>query len=111
MSSGCNCSGHSLGGMSILPQKKWSQWSLPWPCGANAGKVVLCYVNQTIMAVVAALKTGSAKDKLLMHLLHCLHFFTAHAQLCIVATHIPGRLNMGADAISRNYATQLEADV
>jgi len=31
-------------------------------------------------------------------------FFTAHAQLCIVATHIPGRLNMGADAISRNYA-------
>ena len=37
-------------------------------------------------------------------LLRCLHFFTARAQLCVVAIHIPERLNMGADAISRNYA-------
>jgi len=45
---------------------------------------------------VAVLNTGSAKE---WHLLYCLHFFTANAQLSIVANHIPGRLNMGADAI------------
>ena len=30
-----------------ITTKNWSWWSLPWPCGANAGKVVQCNANQT----------------------------------------------------------------
>ena len=57
------------------------------------------------MAVVAALRTGSARDQpgLLMHLLRCLHFFAAKAQIAMAAEHIPGEFNIAADAISRNY--------
>ena len=34
-------------------------------------------VRSDNMSVVHALSAGSAKDSLLMHLIHCLHFFTA----------------------------------
>ena len=45
------------------------------------------------MAVVHALTSGAAKDPLLMHLLRCLHFFTATYQISICARHVPGMLN------------------
>lgn len=54
------------------------------------------------MAVVCALSSGSARDPLLMHLLRCLHFFTAHWQISIEARHIAGASNTAADALSRN---------
>ena len=55
-----------------------------------------------ITVVVAALLSKSARDPILSHLLRCLFFFEAHFQFCHVAGHIPGRLNLAADAISRN---------
>ena len=54
------------------------------------------------MSVVCALTTGVARDPLLMHLLRCLHFFTAHFQKIIEAHHIAGVDNNAADALSRN---------
>ena len=54
------------------------------------------------MAVVHALTSGAAKDPRLMHLLRCLHFFTARHQISICARHVPGVLNTAADALSRN---------
>ena len=38
-------------------------------------------VRSDNMAVVCALSTGVARDPLLMHLLRCLHFFTAHFKI------------------------------
>ena len=37
-----------------------------------------------------------------MHLLRCLHFFTVHYRIVVVAEHIAGRINTAADALSRN---------
>ena len=54
------------------------------------------------MSVVCALGSGEARDPLMMHLLRCLHFFTAHYRIVVVAEHIAGRINKAADALSRN---------
>ena len=54
------------------------------------------------MSVVCALTTGVARDPLLMHLLRCLQFFTAHFQIIIEAHHIAGVDNNAAYALSRN---------
>ena len=54
------------------------------------------------MAVVCALSSGLARDPLLMHLLRCLHFFTAHFRIAIRARHIAGVRNTAADALSRD---------
>ena len=62
----------------------------------------LLRVRSDNMVVVHA---GTAKDPLLMHLLRCLHFFTASHQIGIKAEHVPGALNIGADALSRNNLT------
>ena len=37
-----------------------------------------------------------------MHLLRCLFFIAAHFDFDIFACHIPGSLNVAADALSRN---------
>ena len=47
-------------------------------------------VRSDNMAVVCALSAGTAKDSKLMHLLRCLHFFTASYQIGICAKHITG---------------------
>ena len=54
------------------------------------------------MAVVCALSSGTARDPLLMHLLRCLHFFSAHFQISIVVRRVAGVENAAADALSRN---------
>ena len=54
------------------------------------------------MAVVCALSSGWARHPLLMHLLRCLHFFTAHFRIAIRARHIAGVRNTAADALSRD---------
>ena len=57
------------------------------------------------MAVVQALAKGSARHPLLMHLIRCLHFFTARHDISIKATHVAGSNNVAADALSRNKLT------
>ena len=57
-----------------------------------------CY-NQSVVEVV---NTGYCKDPHLMQLLRSLFFITARLEIALRAVHIPGRANMGADAISRD---------
>ena len=54
------------------------------------------------MAVVNILNSRTSKDQLLMHLLRCLVFYSAFFRFQFVAEHVPGILNVAADAISRN---------
>ena len=53
------------------------------------------------LAVVSALSSGSAHDPLMMHLLHCLHFFCAYFSIGLQARHIAGVRNTAADALLR----------
>ena len=53
-------------------------------------------------AVVEVINTGSCKDPELMQLLRSLFFITAHLEITLRAAHIPGLLNTGADALSRD---------
>ena len=57
------------------------------------------------MTVVHTLSKGSSRDPHLSHLLRCLFFFEAHFKFEHTASHIPGKLNVAADALSRNNAT------
>ena len=52
---------------------------------------------------MAVLRSGSAKDKKLAHMLRCLYFLEAKFQFTMVAAHIPGAMNARADALSRNH--------
>ena len=61
----------------------------------------VCF-NVDNMAVVAALNNNRARDPHLAHLLRCLFFFEAHYKFEHQSTHIPGKLNTAADALSRN---------
>ena len=71
----------------------------------------LLSVRTDNMAVVHALTAGTAKDPLLMHLLCCLHFFTATGQIGIRARHVPGVLNTAAYALSQNKMTVFFASI
>ena len=62
-------------------------------------KEVLFQCDNT--AVVAALHKGSAKEVLVMHLLRCLWFFTAHYDIALQCEHIAGVKNCAADQLSR----------
>ena len=55
------------------------------------------------MAVVHVLHSRTSKDSVIMHLLRCLHFFTAQYDIKLKASHIVGVANVQADALSRNY--------
>ena len=55
------------------------------------------------MAVVEILKTCTSKNPSIMHLLCCLHFFTAKWDIRLEVEHIPGLANTVADAILRNF--------
>ena len=70
-------------------------WGKMWPAGSVR-------IRSDNMAVVSALASGSARDALLMHLLRCLHFFSAHFDMGLQPCHIPGVLNTAADALSRD---------
>ena len=54
------------------------------------------------MAVVAILQSNSPRGGLALHLLHCLYFYAATFQLDYSAEHVPGVLNVAADALSHN---------
>ena len=44
----------------------------------------------------------TSKEQGIMHLLRCLHFFTAMFDINLKVVHLAGKLNIMADAISRN---------
>ena len=48
------------------------------------------------------IRSGSSKDRVAMHLMRCLFFFTAIHQLFIVPQHVPGKENTAADRLSRD---------
>ena len=54
------------------------------------------------ISVVAAIKKGSSKDPLVMHLLRSLWFFVAYFDICLTVEHLAGCLNITADHLSRN---------
>ena len=101
-------------------QGRWMQWQ--WPeewlpiaimakelvpvvlscaiCGSGlAHKSVLFQCDN--MSVVAAVRKGTAKEDLVMHLLRCLWFFTAYYDIAISIEHIAGVANLAADQLSR----------
>ena len=70
-------------------------WGHRW-----AGESVLAYTDNA--AVVAIVNSGRSKDKLAMHLMRCLFFLMARGEYTLKATHIEGKSNVAADALSRN---------
>ena len=69
-----------------------------WPQWQHKQVLVLC----DNAAVVQILNAKSSREKTIMHLLRCLHFFCALADIKLRAEHLPGVKNTIADAISRN---------
>ena len=64
------------------------------------GKVVQFVVDNK--AVVEVIRATYSKDLHLMHLIRLLVFFASIYYFWFTATHIPGKLNIAADALSRN---------
>ena len=54
------------------------------------------------MAVVNILYSRTSKDNAIMHLVRSLHFFLAHWDIKLTASHIAGKSNVLADALSGN---------
>ena len=72
---------------------------IAWPYGVRERTVL---VRSDNMAVVHVLSAGTARDARLMHLLRCLHFFSARHLSSIRAKYVAGVFNSAADALSRN---------
>ena len=53
-------------------------------------------------AVVHVIRLHTSRDSGLMHLLRCMHFFSAQFDINVSVEHVRGRLNTAADALSRN---------
>ena len=70
-------------------------WGSRWQ-----GCLVIAHCDN--LAVVEVINAGYCKDPQLMQLLRCLFFVLAHHKFSLKAIHIPGKLNVEADAISRN---------
>ena len=98
---GSSCSGLRVGLQYILHTVKellpivvaCAVWGKQW-----RGTTVKCICDNA--AVVAILKSGKSKDRLAMHLVRCLFFFSAHFNIFLVTQHLPGRENVAADALS-----------
>ena len=59
-------------------------------------------VHSDNMAVVEIIRAKSSRDRKVMHLMRCMHFFMAKHDIRVTAVHIPGVENRRADALSRN---------
>ena len=70
--------------------------SMLWGPGWQGESIVVHCDN---LAVVEVVNAGYSKDPLLMQMLRCLFFIIAHHNFSLRATHIQGRLNVGADAV------------
>ena len=60
-------------------------------------------------AVVTVIQKRHAKHPVLTHLLHCLYFYSFVYHFHFSASHVPGSLNVIADAISRNHLAILQS--
>ena len=72
-------------------------WGKEW-----SGMMVQCHCDN--MAVVEVVNSGYSKDKDMMHLLRCLFFISEHHHFLVEAVHLPGKVNIAADALSCNNA-------
>ena len=79
-------------------------WGASW---SHKRIQVLCD-NAVVIEIINA-KTTKCRD--IMHLLRCLHFFLAYHGCTLQAVHVPGVLNVAADAISRNHMQVLHQTV
>lgn len=70
-------------------------WGRDW-----SGSTVLARCDNE--AVVAVINGGYSREPDMMHLLRCLIFFSGYFQFQLYASHIPGRHNELADALSRD---------
>ena len=73
-------------------------WGPQW-----AGRHVRFHIDN--MAVVEVLKTHTSRHPLMMHLLRCFAFYASYYRFHFSSQHIPGVLNVAADAISRNQVS------
>ena len=63
-------------------------------------KTAKCWCDNA--AVVTIMNSGKSKVDRAMHLMRCLTFFLAHNSINIFAEHLPGNVNVAADALSRD---------
>ena len=70
-------------------------WGSEW-----VGQNVMAYCDNA--AVVAVLRSGDSKEPEVMHLLRCLAFLKAKFQFSLFSSHVCGKENDLADALSRN---------
>ena len=114
----------SFGCGALLSQSHWFQ--LSWPRSWDAVDITtkellpivlaaaiwgrewhgqaVCFHTDN-MGVVAILQKRSANNAMALHLLRCLYFYAAFYRFEYVSQHIPGVVNVAADAISRNNLT------
>ena len=114
----------SFGCGALLTQSSWFQlrWPHSWDSIDITTKELLPVVlaaavwgrewrHQSVcfhtdnMGVVAILQKRSARHPVALHLLRCLYFYAAFFRFDYVAHHVPGVVNVAADAISRNNLT------
>ena len=85
---------HSIAVKELLPLvMACVVWGKMW-----GRKSVLAHCDN--QAVVEVVNAGYSRDPHLMQLLRSLFFVTAHLDISLRAVHIPGRVNIGADALS-----------
>lgn len=74
-------------------------WGKEW-----SDMMIQCHCDNR--AVVDVVNNGYSRDKEMMHLLRCLFFISEHHHFLVEAVHLPGKLNVAADALSRNNTAQ-----
>lgn len=79
-------------------------WGREW-----ARKRIVCKCDN--MSVVEVINSGYSRDKELIHLLRCMFFINEHAHISVTAVHYPGKVNVRADALSRNDLTRFLQEV
>ena len=88
-----------------LPRRNSSQLSWRLCYGVRygrewKGRAILAHCDN--QAVVEVVNSGYSRDQGVMQLIRCLFFIRAFFDISLQVVHIPGHLNIAADAISRN---------
>jgi len=65
------------------------------------GAKVVCYCDNSSVVEVH-FNRGYSKNPIMMHMVRCLFFITEHHHLSLEAVHLPGKINVAADALSHN---------
>lgn len=108
----------SFGCRGVLMPSRWFQirWPQAWAgidisvkelvlivaAAAIWGRHWHCCFHSDNMAVVSILQNQTARDELALHLLWCFQFFSAFFQFQYSVQHMPGMLNIAADAVSHD---------